>query len=264
MQRKRPDIRPGVCLCPSAPGDLAVTQESGSPRSPSSRAPATGRDGEARRRPRRTPGLPAPRSTNASLQSHAHALSLQGLKRKAAQKPKRAVPRRSRQSESHRTAGLRPHCACPPLGGKPRLNLPASEVTRGSGLPAHPLRSAAQTQPRTASVLRGVAERGAAGQNKQHSITKNTAKLDRETEELHHDRVTLEVGKVIQQGRQSKGLTQKDLATKINEKPQVIADYESGRAIPNNQVLGKIERAIGLKLRGKDIGKPIEKGPRAK
>ncbi|XP_053413541.1 endothelial differentiation-related factor 1 isoform X1 [Nycticebus coucang] len=133
----------------------------------------------------------------------------------------------------------------------------------------------------------------AAGQNKQHSITKNTAKLDRETEELHHDRVTLEVGKVIQQGRQSKGLTQKDLATKINEKPQVIADYESGRAIPNNQVLGKIERAIagyghpgaalsldvaegewlwsvdrwlisGLKLRGKDIGKPIEKGPRAK
>ncbi|XP_076793688.1 endothelial differentiation-related factor 1 isoform X1 [Arvicanthis niloticus] len=84
----------------------------------------------------------------------------------------------------------------------------------------------------------------AAGQNKQHSITKNTAKLDRETEELHHDRVTLEVGKVIQRGRQSKGLTQKDLATKINEKPQVIADYESGRAIPNNQVLGKIERAI--------------------
>ncbi|XP_040860595.1 endothelial differentiation-related factor 1 isoform X3 [Ochotona curzoniae] len=83
----------------------------------------------------------------------------------------------------------------------------------------------------------------AAGQNKQHSISKNTAKLDRETEELHHDRVTLE---------------------KINEKPQVIADYESGRAIPNNQVLGKIERAIGLKLRGKDIGKPIEKGPRAK
>ncbi|XP_061026066.1 endothelial differentiation-related factor 1-like [Eubalaena glacialis] len=104
----------------------------------------------------------------------------------------------------------------------------------------------------------------AAGQNKQHWITKNTAELDLETEELHHDRVTLEVGRVIQQGRQSEGLTQKDLATKTNEKPQVVADRERGRAIPNNQVLGKIERAIGLKLRGKDIGKPIEKGPRAK
>lgn len=32
---------------------------------------------------------------------------------------------------------------------------------------------------------------------------------------------------------------------KINEKPQVIADYETGKAIPNNQVLGKIERVIG-------------------
>uniref|UniRef100_A0A8C3S4I9 Endothelial differentiation related factor 1 n=1 Tax=Chelydra serpentina TaxID=8475 RepID=A0A8C3S4I9_CHESE len=110
----------------------------------------------------------------------------------------------------------------------------------------------------------GQVQAGAAGQNKQHSITKNTAKLDRETEELHHDRVPLEVGKVIQQGRQSKGLTQKDLATKINEKPQVIADYECGRAIPNNQVLGKIERAIGLKLRGRDIGKPLEAGPKGK
>lgn len=54
---------------------------------------------------------------------------------------------------------------------------------------------------------------GSAGQNKQHLVTKNTAKLDRETEELHHERVTLGVGKVIQQGRQEKGLTQKDLAT---------------------------------------------------
>jgi len=103
-----------------------------------------------------------------------------------------------------------------------------------------------------------------AGQNKQHLVTKNTAKLDRETEELHHDRVPLEVGKVIQKGRQDRGLTQKDLATKINEKPQVIADYESGKAIPNNQVLGKLERAIGLKLRGRDIGLPLEAKPKKK
>ncbi|XP_016397492.1 endothelial differentiation-related factor 1 homolog [Sinocyclocheilus rhinocerous] len=104
----------------------------------------------------------------------------------------------------------------------------------------------------------------AAGQNKQHVVTKNTAKLDSETEELSHQRVPLEVGKVIQQGRQNKGLTQKDLATKINEKPQIIAEYESGKAIPNNQVMGKIERAIGLKLRGKEIGMPLDSGPMKK
>ncbi|XP_024907031.1 endothelial differentiation-related factor 1 [Pteropus alecto] len=142
------------------------------------------------------------------------------------------------------------------------------EVLVGRRFLAHLRRFSCESGAILAAQRRGedveTSKKWAAGQNKQHSITKNTAKLDRETEELHHDRVTLEVGKVIQQGRQSKGLTQKDLATKINEKPQVIADYESGRAIPNNQVLGKIERAIGLKLRGKDIGKPIEKGPRAK
>ena len=46
-------------------------------------------------------------------------------------------------------------------------------------------------------------------------------------------------------------MTQKDLATKVNEKPSVINDYESGRAIPSQQVLAKLERALGVKLRGK-------------
>ncbi|CAG9815911.1 unnamed protein product [Phaedon cochleariae] len=93
-----------------------------------------------------------------------------------------------------------------------------------------------------------------AGSNKQHVTTKNTAKLDRETEELNHETISLDVGKLIQQGRQAKGLSQKDLATKINEKPQIITDYEAGRGIPNNVIIGKIERVIGIKLRGKDRG----------
>jgi len=39
-------------------------------------------------------------------------------------------------------------------------------------------------------------------------------------------------------------------AQAINEKPQTIQEYESGKAIPNNQVLGKLERVLGCKLRG--------------
>jgi putative transcription factor len=45
-------------------------------------------------------------------------------------------------------------------------------------------------------------------------------------------------------------LSQKDIAQKVNEKPSVIQDYESGKAIPNPQILGKLERALGVKLRG--------------
>lgn len=116
-----------------------------------------------------------------------------------------------------------------------------------------------------------------AGTNKQHAPTRNTAKLDRETEELKHKSIDNSVARIIQQGRQAKGLSQKDLATKINEKPQIVNDYEAGRwvnesviegefpnlwnysrsGIPNNIILGKMERVIGVKLRGKDIGQPI-------
>lgn len=46
---------------------------------------------------------------------------------------------------------------------------------------------------------------------------------------------------------------------KICEKPQVVTDYEAGRGIPNNIILGKMERALGIKLRGKDRGKPLDK-----
>lgn len=97
-----------------------------------------------------------------------------------------------------------------------------------------------------------------AGTNKQHVTTKNTAKLDRETDELRHEKVSLDLGKLIMQGRQAKGMSQKDLATKICEKPQIVNDYEAGRGIPNNVVLGKIERAIGLKLRGAQKGQPLQ------
>nr|CAG4635190.1 EOG090X0ILG [Alona affinis] len=105
-----------------------------------------------------------------------------------------------------------------------------------------------------------VSKYGAAS-NKHPTTTLNTAKLDQESEELKHASLSLDVSKLIMKGRQDKGLTQKELATKINEKPQVITDYEAGRGIPNQQILGKIERALGMKLRGKDKGKPLDPPP---
>lgn len=43
----------------------------------------------------------------------------------------------------------------------------------------------------------------------------------------------------------------------MNEKTQVINDYEAGRGIPNQMVIGKIERVLGIKLRGKDKGQAL-------
>mmetsp|Transcript_3692 Transcript_3692/g.23158 ORF Transcript_3692/g.23158 Transcript_3692/m.23158 type:complete len:129 (-) Transcript_3692:1407-1793(-) len=84
---------------------------------------------------------------------------------------------------------------------------------------------------------------------------KNAVKLENETEDFHHDRVSFDLKKAIMQARLDKKMTQAQLAQMINEKPQVIQEYESGKAIPNQQVLGKIERALGAKLRGKKAKK---------
>jgi len=94
--------------------------------------------------------------------------------------------------------------------------------------------------------------------------TAHHAKLDRETEELKHKNVGMNLGKLIQKGRQDKGMTQKELATKICEKPQIVNEYEQGKGIPNNQIMIKIEKAIGIKLRGKDKGAPLNQPKKPK
>ncbi|KAJ3231114.1 Endothelial differentiation- factor 1 [Chytriomyces hyalinus] len=89
-------------------------------------------------------------------------------------------------------------------------------------------------------------------------------KVENEGEDFKVAKVNLSVSKAIQQGRQAKNMTQKDLATKINEKQTIVNEYESGKAVnPNQQILGKMERALGIKLRGANIGSPLA-GPGAK
>lgn len=96
-----------------------------------------------------------------------------------------------------------------------------------------------------------------AASNKHYGTSLNTAKLDAETEKLSHNKVGMDTGKVIQAARAAKGWKREEFATKICEKVQVVTDYENGTAIPNNQIFGKMERALGVKLRGKDKGQPL-------
>lgn len=53
-------------------------------------------------------------------------------------------------------------------------------------------------------------------------------------------------GRKMQQARQEKGWTQKELAHKIGERLQVVQDYEQERVInANNKVIRKIEKYLG-------------------
>ncbi len=52
----------------------------------------------------------------------------------------------------------------------------------------------------------------------------------------------------MQQARLAKKMTQKDLAAACAEKATTINEYEAGKAIPNGQLLAKIERVLGVRL----------------
>eukprot|EP00850_Spirogloea_muscicola_P005804 SM000027S09585 [mRNA] locus=s27:129364:130548:- [translate_table: standard] len=79
----------------------------------------------------------------------------------------------------------------------------------------------------------------------------NTKKLDEDSENLTHERISSELKTNIMKARLDKKWTQAQLAQQINEKPNVIQEYESGKAIPNQQIISKLERVLGAKLRGK-------------
>ena len=60
--------------------------------------------------------------------------------------------------------------------------------------------------------------------------------------------VSTELKKRIMQARLAKKMTQAQLAQAINEKPQIIQEYESGKAIPNGAILNKLSRVLGVGL----------------
>jgi len=73
--------------------------------------------------------------------------------------------------------------------------------------------------------------------------------------------VGLEFKMALLKARQAKGISQKDLAEKINVKAAVITEYEQGKAIPDPAIISKLNRALGVTLPKppkKKIPKPTE------
>ena len=82
-----------------------------------------------------------------------------------------------------------------------------------------------------------------------HREVTKEQKLD-QTEIGTHDKVSVSMAKTIQQGRIAKGFkTQKDLANAIGVNASIINAYESGRAIPDVQIMQKLRKVLGIKLK---------------
>jgi len=99
-----------------------------------------------------------------------------------------------------------------------------------------PSTSSAATQKRPAPVM---------------TVTKagiSARKLDDETENLKHASVGTDLRVALQRARQAKGMTQKALATSLNMDTKLVVEYEAGRGIPNNAVIARLEKSLGVKL----------------
>ncbi|RYO90415.1 hypothetical protein DL763_005335 [Monosporascus cannonballus] len=90
-------------------------------------------------------------------------------------------------------------------------------------------------------------------------------KVDRSDDIIKPKTVGPVVGKAIQTGRASfqPTMTQPQLAKACNMTVQQVAQFEAGTAAPNQELLGRMEKALQIKLRGEGVGTKLEKGKKA-
>lgn len=103
---------------------------------------------------------------------------------------------------------------------------------------------------RTGAQVQTVKKADAGSNKKTPPTAVNARKLDEAEEPAALNKVSTEVRQAIQKARIEKKMSQAELAKQINERPQVVQEYENGKGVPNHAVLAKMERVLGVKLRG--------------
>lgn len=77
--------------------------------------------------------------------------------------------------------------------------------------------------------------------------TNNQKKLEGD-EIVKPKKIDLNLKQSIQNARINKKLSQKQLASQMGVNVQIINSYETGKAIPNNNFISKIEKILNTKL----------------
>jgi putative transcription factor len=72
--------------------------------------------------------------------------------------------------------------------------------------------------------------------------------MDHEIAEIETEREE-NYGKRIKEARERRGMSQHDLAKRINEKQSLLRKIERGEVVPSEEIRGKIERTLGLNLK---------------
>lgn len=85
--------------------------------------------------------------------------------------------------------------------------------------------------------------------------TKSSAmrKLDDANEVVKPQRINPKIKERIVQARTANKMSQKDLAQRCQVQPTIIQQYENGKAKADVNVLRKMERALKVKLTGKEF-----------
>ena len=69
-----------------------------------------------------------------------------------------------------------------------------------------------------------------------------------QSDETSHQHVSKDLKKAIKDARTARGWTQKQLAAEMGCAEVLIREYESGKAIPVNAFVARMEKVLGCKL----------------